>query len=63
MIDIGTGASDEKNALAAVEAAIRQAKTKKVNKEKIDLALVFYTPDLTAASIIKIQLHCFQTHR
>ncbi|HOU35711.1 MAG TPA: FIST N-terminal domain-containing protein [Candidatus Omnitrophota bacterium] len=53
MIDIGTGASIDKNDVAAVEGAIRQAKTKKVNKEKIDLAFVFHGPDRASSAIIK----------
>lgn len=53
MIDIGTGASIEKNDVAAVEEAIRHAKTKKVNKERIDLAFVFHSSDLPSSGIIK----------
>jgi hypothetical protein len=53
MIDIGIGVSAEKNDVSAVEEAIRIAKTKKVNKEKIDLAFVFNSPDLSNAGMRK----------
>jgi hypothetical protein len=53
MIDIGTGVSVERNDVAAVEEAVRLAKTKKINKEKIDLALVFNSPGISASGILK----------
>lgn len=53
MIDIGTGVSVERNEVAAVEEAVRLAKTKKINKEKIDLALVFNSPGISASGILK----------
>ena len=53
MIDIGTGVSVERNEVAAVEEAVRLAKTKKSNKEKIDLALIFNGPGISASGILK----------
>jgi hypothetical protein len=53
MIDIGIGASAEKNDLAAVEEAVRLAKTKKTSKDRIGLAFVFNSPDYSSAGIIK----------
>ncbi len=53
MIDIGIGVSVDKNDVAAVEEAIRQAKTKKVTKGTIDLAFVFHSPHLSAPGIVK----------
>ena len=53
MIDSGTGASVEKNEVAAVEEAVRLAKTKKINKEKIDLAFAFHSSEFSATVITK----------
>ncbi|MFA6384269.1 MAG: FIST N-terminal domain-containing protein [Candidatus Omnitrophota bacterium] len=53
MIDIGTGISVERNEVAAVEEAVRLAKTKKLDREKIDLALVFNSPDISASGVLK----------
>ena len=53
MIDIGTGASSEKNYVSAVEEAVRLAKAKKINKEKISLALVFSSADISQSGVLK----------
>lgn len=53
MIDIGTGASSEKNYIAAVEEAVRLAKARKANKEKISLALVFSSADIPQSGALK----------
>jgi hypothetical protein len=53
MIDIGTGASSEKNYTSAVEEAVRLAKAKKINKEKISLALVFSSADISQSGVLK----------
>jgi hypothetical protein len=53
MIDIGTGASSLKNDIAAVEEAVRLAKAKKSNKEKISLAFVFSSPDISQSGVLK----------
>jgi hypothetical protein len=53
MVDVGVGVSFEKNELAAVEEAIRQAKSKKKSKEDISLCLVFCSLDYQPAAIVK----------
>lgn len=53
MIDTGTGVSTAKDALSAAEEAVRLAKSRKLNKEKIDLALVFVSGEIPAQDIYK----------
>jgi len=53
MIDVGIGLSLGKNSIAAAEEATRTAKINKINKEKIDLALVFSSTGLSPASLSK----------
>ncbi|HRZ14039.1 MAG TPA: FIST N-terminal domain-containing protein [Candidatus Omnitrophota bacterium] len=53
MIDIGVGVSLEKNEIAASEEAVRQAKSRKASKEKIDLVLTFSTADFSSVALIK----------
>ena len=53
MLDIGIGLSVGKNAILAAEEATRMAKINKINKEKIDLALVFSSTTLSPAALSK----------
>jgi len=53
MIDIGTGVSTAKDDFSAIEEAVRIAKSKKVNKEKIDLAIIFNSTSSPTPAIIK----------
>lgn len=53
MLDIGIGISSGKKAATAAEEIARQAKTNKPTKNKIDLALLFASPEYSSAIFLK----------
>lgn|GEM_PF-215676 len=53
MLDIGIGLSSGKNAAMAAEEITRQAKANKLTKNKVDLALLFTSPEFSSANFLR----------